>query len=370
MSSSASRRVVLLRFAETIVIAAAGGAAFAALGFPAGLISGSILAVAVAALAGRPMAVPNAVARVAFVLIGILLGAVVTPETLQGIATWPLSVALLMVAALCMIVGTATYLRFVHGWDRLSALLGASPGSLAQVMALSAEFGLDLRAIAIVQTTRVLMLSVGLPAGLALVGLAAPPPPMLPSPVTPAYLGELAILATIATALALLAAWVRFPGGLMFGALAGSGLLHGAGLINATLPWWVSDAGMITLGAVAGSRFANTSPKVFLDYLGAAFGSFAVAIMIASCFVLVVTSILPFRVADVVVAFSPGAQDTMMVLALALHLDPVFVGAHHLARFTVVTVTIALLARRLAGRLPSRQDDQRWLPPRRGTFED
>ena len=27
-----------------------------------------------------------------------------------------------------------------------------------------------------------------------------------------------------------------------------------------------------------------------------------------------------------------------MVLALALHLDPVYVGAHHLARFLVVTL--------------------------------
>jgi hypothetical protein len=50
----------------------------------------------------------------------------------------------------------------------------------------------------------------------------------------------------------------------------------------------------------------------------------------------------------VVVAFSPGAQDTMMVLALALHLDPVFVGAHHVARFLVVTITVAIAARRLA----------------------
>ena len=56
----------------------------------------------------------------------------------------------------------------------------------------------------------------------------------------------------------------------------------------------------------------------------------------------------PFPVANVVVAFSPGAQDTMMVLALALHLDPVFVGAHHVARFLVVTITVALAARRLA----------------------
>ena len=88
----------------------------------------------------------------------------------------------------------------------------------------------------------------------------------------------------------------------------------------------------------------------------------------ASAFVLVVASLLPLPIADVVVAFSPGAQDTMMVLALALHLDPVFVGAHHLARFMVVSISIALIARRLSRKPTSRR--QRRPPPRRGTFED
>jgi uncharacterized protein len=55
-----------------------------------------------------------------------------------------------------------------------------------------------------------------------------------------------------------------------------------------------------------------------------------------------------FPIANVVIAFAPGAQDTMMVLALALHLDPVYVGAHHLARFLVVTVAVAVAARRVA----------------------
>jgi uncharacterized membrane protein AbrB (regulator of aidB expression) len=36
------------------------------------------------------------------------------------------------------------------------------------------------------------------------------------------------------------------------------------------------------------------------------------------------------------------------VLALALHLDPVYVGAHHLARFLVVTFSVAIAARRIA----------------------
>jgi uncharacterized membrane protein AbrB (regulator of aidB expression) len=54
--------------------------------------------------------------------------------------------------------------------------------------------------------------------------------------------------------------------------------------------------------------------------------------------------LLPVPAADVVMAFSPGAQDTMMLLALALHLDPVFVGAHHLARYMIVSVGIPLAA--------------------------
>jgi hypothetical protein len=41
------------------------------------------------------------------------------------------------------------------------------------------------------------------------------------------------------------------------------------------------------------------------------------------------------------------------VLALALHLDPVYVGAHHLARFLVVTISVAIGARRLGKPQPS-----------------
>jgi len=338
--------MAFLRFAETLIIALIGGVGFTLVGFPAGLISGSMLAVAAAGVAGRPVVVPHVVARICFVLIGILVGAAVTPGTLRGIAQWPLSVVLLVIAALCMIAATAFYLRRVHGWDRLSALMGASPGSLAQVMVMSAEYGLDLRAIAVVQTMRVLLLTLGLPGGLALFGLTtgrvAPPGISVPDP------AEIAILVTVSTACALALMRVRFPGGLLFGSMAGSGVLHGTGLVHAILPWWTTAAGMITLGAVAGARFAHTSPRVLLGYMGAALGSFAVAIAVASCFVLIVVSVLPFRIADVVVAFSPGAQDTMMVLALALHLDPIYVGAHHLTRFLVVSFSVMLMARRMA----------------------
>jgi uncharacterized protein len=339
--------------AETLLIALAGGVAFTLIGFPAGLVSGSVLAVATAALFGRPVKVPATLARICYVIVGMLLGAVVTPATVRGFITWPASVALLAVAAVCMMIATTTYLRVVHRWDRLSALMGASPGSMVQVIALSTELGADLRAVAIVQTARVLLLTVGIPGGLALFGLVAPAIPMARGPASGTSLAELAVVVAVSSAAALALARLRFPGGLLFGAMAGSGVLHGTGLVQAVLPWWIGSASVVVLGAVVGSRFANTTFRLIVGYLGAAFGSFAVSLSIATVFALIVTRFFPFSIANVVVAFSPGAQDTMMVLALALHLDPVFVGAHHIARFLVVTFAVAIAARRIAKQEPT-----------------
>jgi len=347
MSSTLPPPRALIAPAETLAIALAGGFAFTFIGFPAGIVSGSVLAVAVAALLGRPVRVPVALARVCYVVVGILLGAVVTPQTLKGFAAWPASVALLMVASIGMILATTSYLRVVHGWDRLSALMGASPGSMAQVIALSSELGADLRAVAIVQTVRVFLLTIGIPGGLALFGLVAPAIPAAQAGAGASSLRDTIVIVAVASAGAVAIARLRVPGGLLFGAMAGSGVLHGSGLVQAALPWWIGSASMLVLGAVIGSRFANATFRLIVGYLGAAFGSFAVSLSIATLFALIATRLFAFPVANVVVAFSPGAQDTMMVLALALNLDPVYVGAHHVARFVVVTFTVAIAARRL-----------------------
>jgi uncharacterized protein len=351
-------RRTLIEIAETLAIALAGALAFALLGLPAGLVSGSVLAVATAALLGRPVKVPLAFARVCYVVVGILLGSVVTPETLRGVTTWPGSIGLLILASLGMMSATSLYLRVVHRWDPLSALMGASPGSLAQVIALSTELGGDLRAIAIVQTVRILLLVVGLPNGLALFGLVAPAVAAARGPAGISVLGEMALLAVVASVFAVAFLRLRFPGGLMFGAMTGSAILHGTGFIHAVLPWWIGSSAVVVLGAFVGSRFANTTFRVLAGFLGAAFGSFAVSMAVATFFVLLDAHFFGFPIANIAIAFAPGAQDTMMVLALALHLDPVYVGAHHLVRFLVVTFAVAFGARRVAKELPPR--DRKW----------
>ncbi|MBV9347795.1 MAG: AbrB family transcriptional regulator, partial [Pseudolabrys sp.] len=165
---------MLVHFIETMAFAAIGGTLFGLAGMPGGWLSGAILVVAAAALTGRPMHVPVRVSRTIFVVIGISLGAVVTPETLRGIATYPLSVAVLVVAVVVAGYLGAEYLRRVHGWDRVSAYLGAAPGGLSQCVAIATELDADVRGVAIVQTVRVAMIAVGLPAALTILGLVAP----------------------------------------------------------------------------------------------------------------------------------------------------------------------------------------------------
>ena len=52
---------------------------------------------------------------------------------------------------------------------------------------------------------------------------------------------------------------------------------------------------------------------------------------------------------DAMVAFAPGGLEAMMVLALILGLDPLYVGVHHLARFlgiaTALPLAVGLLGR-------------------------
>lgn len=357
------------RAAETLLIATAGALFFAWIGFPAGLICGAILGVAAAALAGRPVLVPGPLARVVFIVVGISLGAVVTPETLHGVVDWPLSMALISVSAICMTAATMTYLRLVHGWDWTSALYGGSPGGMAQVMALAAQSGADMRAVVIVQTVRVVFLAVGIPGGLALFGLAASPTASLGAATFNASLTDMLILVVFSTAMAMVLHWIRFPASMVFGAMLGSGLLHGAGFIEASLPWWFVSAAIVAMGATVGARFANTPARMLFAYFGAALGSFAVAVAIATTFAFLVATLTSARIADLVIAFSPGAQDTMMVLALSLNIDPVFVGAHQLARFLVVSLSLPVFAHlftRERGKPPDKGKEEPPKNPRAG----
>jgi membrane AbrB-like protein len=336
MALAIPSRTKTLSTLETLAIGAVGGGLFLWLSLPGGLISGAMIAVGIAAIAGRPLSVPPILTQTVLVLLGISLGSLVSRQLLQHLGAYPLTIALLALATFCSTFGSSVYLQRVHGWDQTSAFLAGSPGALSQITMLAAEKGADVPAIAVVQTMRVIILTAALPMLLALTGIA----PSSPSAAAVAVASplELAELIAASVAVALLLRLIKFPASWMFGAMIGSSVLHGTGLVEGGLPPWVRLVALVGIGALIGARFARMKARTLLSHVNAALGSFAVAIAISAVFVAVIALTTHVRFADVIVAFAPGAMDAMLALALTLHIDPIFVGAHHLSRFVFVTI--------------------------------
>jgi membrane AbrB-like protein len=325
-----------LNVLETLAFGVAGGALFWWLELPGGLISGAMIAVATAGISGRQMGLPQGIAHVILMTLGLSLGAMVSPALIKNLSAYPLTIALLAAATFCATFGSSLYLQRIHGWDRTSALLAGSPGALSQVIMLATEKNADVAGIAVVQIMRVIILTAMVPLLLAATGMMGHGPlPSRGDAATPLALAELAATAIVVS---LLLRWLKFPASWMFGAMLGSSVLHGTGMVDGTLPQWAYVTALIGIGTLIGSRFGKIRPRTILSHIGAALGSFVVAVVISAVFVALIALTTSVKFSDIVVAFAPGAMDAMLALALTLHIDPVFVGAHHLSRFIFVSI--------------------------------
>ena len=90
MSSAIADRAKILGTLETLVIGAAGGLLFLWLNLPGGLISGAMVTVGIAALAGRPVTMPPILTQSVLVLLGITLGSLVSRQLIQHVSAYPL----------------------------------------------------------------------------------------------------------------------------------------------------------------------------------------------------------------------------------------------------------------------------------------
>ena len=365
-----SRAPASVRTVLTLIAAVIGGAVFAYLNLPAAWLAGSLVAVSALALAGAPVYVPDLLRKVIFVVLGISLGAAVTPETLAGIRTWPITLSVLVLSLPATMAAVMLYLHYVSGWKYRETLYASAPGALSAVLAMAADAKVDVRMVAFVQTVRVFFLIAALPGALLAAGLsphAGAVPPA--AAVHTASLNDMLIMAGTGIASALLAERLRVPAGLMIGPMIVNGVLHGSGYVQGNIPPVLLLISFVVLGAFTGTRFAGTTAamirRLFLDSIGA----FVVAMIVAVIFAFAASWLSGEDIAKTSLAFAPGGLEAMTILAFLIGLDPAFVGAHHLVRFLLIAALLPFIARLLMGKgaeaiaLPEAEQEERAKKP-------
>jgi hypothetical protein len=122
--------------------------------------------------------------------------------------------------------------------------------------------------------------------------------------------------------------------------MTASGILHGGGWVHAFLPVPVAIGSFMVMGAMIGTRLGGASLRMLLRLGLVGIGALLVGTVVGCLFAVAVAWALNLHLPAVVMAYAPGAIEAMTIIAFALHLDPVFVGVHHLARFTFMSMVL------------------------------
>lgn len=321
-----------------IVLGLAGALLGHRAGMPAGPLIGASLAVTLAAWSGLSPIVDNRLRNGAFVIIGISLGAGITPETLAGMIAWIPSLILLSASVICTLLVAAWLLRRLFGMSRDTSLLASSPGTLSYALAVAMEGRGDVTAVLVMQCLRLLLLVSALPLMMRLFGflpatiLSLPGVPMAPAPLIAVIAGGLG-LGWIGTRL-------RIPASFLIGGILASGLIHGSGLAEGPPPPTLVFLAFAITGATIGARFTGVAKADLLRYSFSAFCIVGAAAVISLVFAFVAARITGLTLAQVWVAFAPGGVEAMAAIGLAMGFDPAYIALHHLTR--ILTLVIAL----------------------------
>jgi hypothetical protein len=104
----------------------------------------------------------------------------------------------------------------------------------------------------------------------------------------------------------------------------------------------LATLGFVLIGALIGGRFEGMRAREIAAIGPAALLSFFVSTVIAFIGALLVAYSVGFPVPEALIAFAPGALEAMTALAFSLHIDPVIVGVHHIARFMLIGIGLPL----------------------------
>lgn len=325
----------------SLVIGGIGAAAATWLSLPAPILIGPAVAVCVAALAGLRMDIDSRARDLCFVVLGVSLGAGFNAEAGAALLHWPLAFVALVAGLLVTMLASRQILERGFGLDRRSAVLASAPGHLSFVMSLAADTRSDVARIAVIQSIRLLALTLIVPFVALAMGFPMADIGIIAGPVM--SVPELVVLCALGVVLGLVFARFRVPAALLLGGMAVSGLGHVTGLATGSLPKVVITPAYVVLGTLIGTRFSGISLAQLRDSFLAGTLITVMAAAVAVLTAVPVALALGMPAAHVLTAFAPGGLETMIALGTTLHADPGFVVACHIMRLMALLVLIPLL---------------------------
>lgn len=309
---------------------------------------GPLATTAFASVAGIKTTNSKLITAPARTFLGVAIGASFTPALFGRIDEMLLSVAFLPVYV--GILGLVGYPFFhqVCGFDKLTAYFSSMPGGLPDMITFGSEAGADLRILSIVQATRAFAVVTLLPLflsttlGIELSGGRSVGSHWHEIP----WIEEILILVCAMGGWCI--AWqLRIKGATIIGPMLAAAVMSLSGLISHRPPIEIMMVAQLVVGISIGCRYAGVDRHTIFRAAIAAIGYCVLIFSIAVGFAGTISWIGNIDFLDTILAYAPGGQAEMTLLAIIAGADATFVSLHHVCRVFIVVIGAPIAQRYL-----------------------
>lgn len=338
------------RVIMTLAIGVFGAAVYTLTPMPLPWFLGAMLA-SIAALTLRiPIKASGGLTLLMRIVLGLAIGSAFSPEMAERGVEMAISLAFVLPYAVFLTLIGYPYFR-VFRYDRVTSFLAAVPGGFQTMVVLGEEYRADVRRLSIIHSTRILVIVLLVPLWIQFTSDAD----FSQSIPAVARLGalnlkEVLILIVCGAGGYWVAKRIGISGAAIFGPMLANGALHILGLAEARVPVVLVNASQLVIGVHIGCQFAGITLREVLSTVTIAFG-YALALMAgAALFTVLVVWATGIDLYAVALAYAPGGQPEMNLIALVLDFDPAYVALHHLLRVMVIIFGAQIAISWLMGR--------------------
>ncbi|WP_346299653.1 AbrB family transcriptional regulator [Halomonas sp. BM-2019] len=313
-------------------------------GMPLAWLVGPILGNLLLLAGGRKVWIPGPLRAFSLGVIGLVMGGLVTPDLVDRLMHWHLSVLILVAGVIVSTLVVARWYRHC-GFDAPSAWLSAMPGGMAAMVAIAESAGGNLQRVSIAQSLRVLIVICVLPPLFVLFGREGEGAVMAVTEGggfgNPWMLLMIPLLVPLGIRLGISAAPMLVP-------LVFSAALSATDLARFEVPAWTMNLALLFLGCSIGAKFGAFSLRALVANTRVTLVATLMAIGILAVFAEMIHRATGIGREVALLALAPGGMAEMSALAVVLGLDPLFVAFHQLLRVIGLMLIAPFILRRMA----------------------
>ncbi len=327
------------RYLLAFAVGTVGSLLFLYFHLPLPWFLGSLTACLIASVARLPMERPKPLAGPLRATLGVAVGSAFTPAILGQFGAMTVSLLALVPFMIVIIATSLTFYRRLAGFDAATAFFSAVPGGLADMTAMAESSGANQRTVILVQASRIVMIVFTVPLWLQLHdGLVASTPFASPARLATMSLTDFATLVGMAGIGWGLAHRLGLVGAPIVGPMLVSGAAHALGYTTVRLPVELLILAQIGMGALLGCQFRGLTLKEFTHTMAWGILNAILLLIVTAVVVVLISRTTGFDEVSVLMAFAPGGQSELNLLAFVLGADVAYVALHHLARLAIVFV--------------------------------